>query len=104
MNSSASNHPNGGSSYPPSQRSSTYVTDSKADLVSMEMSEARVSYPSLPFPFDVKTGPLPQFHFILLAGHDSLSIMKFHFQCSNDKVDKNMSLKITFYSVKMFEF
>ena len=39
---SASNHPNGGS-YPPSQRSSTYVTDSKADLVSMEMSEARVS-------------------------------------------------------------
>merc|ERR1719511_249336 len=37
---SASNHPNGGS-YPPSQRSSTYVTDSKADLVSMEMSEAR---------------------------------------------------------------
>ena len=45
----------------------------------MEMSEARVSYPSLPFPFDVKTGPLPQFHFILLAGHDSLSIIKFHF-------------------------
>ena len=91
MNNSASNHPNGGSSYPPSQRSSTYVTDSKADLVSMEMSEARVSYPSLPFPFDVKTGPLPQFHFILLAGHDSLSIIKF--QSSNKKVDENILLK-----------
>ena len=55
MNNSASNHPNGGSSYPPSQRSSTYVTDSKADLVSMEMSEARVSSPFVTI-FDVKIG------------------------------------------------
>ena len=36
---SASSHPNG--TYPPASRAnSTYVTDSKADLVSMELSEA----------------------------------------------------------------
>lgn len=38
----SSSHPNGTSnSYPPSARSSSYVTDSKADLVSMELSEGR---------------------------------------------------------------
>ena len=38
MNSST--HPNGAPNYP-SPRNSNYVTDSKADLVSMELSEAR---------------------------------------------------------------
>jgi hypothetical protein len=42
--SSSSTHPNGGALPPPNyqnSRSRNYVTDSKADLVSMELSEAR---------------------------------------------------------------
>ena len=44
MSSSSSTHHNGGALPPPNyqnSRSRNYVTDSKADLVSMELSEAR---------------------------------------------------------------